>query len=335
MNWLPTSGWSAAAARYLQLSCGELLLSAILALALAALGPAHASERRFDFDNAPGAEPITPVPAPQPADPLQVALGERLFADPRLSHGDVRSCQTCHNLRTNGANGKQRATALDGTPLPYETLTIFNSVLNFRLSWEGHFRTPEAQVVASLTSPNIMGTTTDEILDKLRQDPRIVDQFKDAFGHGPDSHSLVAALVVFENSLLTPGSRFDLWLAGDASALSAQELSGYRLFKSLGCIACHQGVNVGGNLFERRGIYRPVGQPQEPPVMLRVPSLRNVATTAPYFHDGSAPTLADAVRKMSRLQLYSSLSDSQVEAIVAYLCTLTGNYRGRPVGAPR
>jgi cytochrome c peroxidase len=316
MNWLPTLG-------------------GILALALAPLGPTRASDRHFDFDSAQSAEPITPIPTPQPADPQQVALGERLFTDPRLSHGDVRSCQTCHDLRTNGANGKQRATALDGTPLPYETLTVFNSTLNFRLSWEGRFRTPEAQVLASLTSPNIMGTTTDEILDKLRRDPGMVGQFREAFGHGPDAHSLVAALVAFEGSLLTPGSRFDRWLAGDASALSAQELDGYRLFKSLGCIACHQGANVGGNLFERRGIFRPAGQTQEPSVMLRVPSLRNVATTAPYFHDGSAPTLADAVRKMSRLQLQSSLSDSQVEAIVAYLDTLTGNYRGRPVRLPR
>jgi cytochrome c peroxidase len=305
-----------------------------LALTLAVLSPAHTSERHFDFDAAPGAEPITPIPAPPPADPLQVALGERLFADPRLSRGGVRSCQTCHDLRYNGATGKQAATALDGSQLRYDTPTVFNSALNFRLNWEGRFRTLETQVIESLTSPRIMGTTLAEVVDRLRLDPDMVRQFQDAFGHGPDAPSLVTAVVVFERSLLTPGSRFDLWLAGDSAALSAQELAGYRLFKSLGCIACHQGVNVGGNLFERRGIFpQSTGSP-EPTEPLRVPSLRNVATTAPYFHDGSAPTLADAVRRMSRSQLNSSLSDAQVEAIVAYLCTLTGNYRGRPVGAP-
>jgi cytochrome c peroxidase len=103
------------------------------------------------------------------------------------------------------------------------------------------------------------------------------------------------------------------------------------LFKSLGCISCHQGVNVGGNLFERHGIFHPLASPK--PEILRVPSLRNVAATAPYFHDGSAPTLEDAVRKMAVAQLNSTLTDQQVNAIVAFLQTLTGRYRGVPVGA--
>lgn len=318
---------------------------AALALALITLEPANALERQFDFDSAPGAEPITPIPAAPPADPVRVALGERLFADPRLARNNARSCQSCHDLHTNGAAGKQAATALDGAPLPYDTLTIFNSALNYRLSWEGRFRTPEAQVIESLTSPRTMGSSLAETVARLRRDPGMVRQFQDAFGHGPDATSLVAALVVFERSLLTPGSRFDRWLAGDSAALTAQEINGYRLFKSLGCIACHQGVNVGGNLFERRGIFRRLAAQSadthdafdnhEPTQLLRVPSLRNVATTAPYFHDGSAPTLAEAVRRMSRSQLNSSLSDAQIDAIVAYLCTLTGNYHGKPVGAPR
>jgi cytochrome c peroxidase len=113
---------------------------------------------------------------------------------------------------------------------------------------------------------------------------------------------------------------------------SGQEVAGYALFKSLGCIACHQGVNVGGNLFEQQGIFHPLARPQ--PAVLRVPSLRNVATTAPYFHDGSAPTLRVAVRKMGLAQLNTTLTDEQVDAIVAYLGTLTGVYRGKPVGAP-
>jgi cytochrome c peroxidase len=121
-------------------------------------------------------------------------------------------------------------------------------------------------------------------------------------------------------------------LAGDAAALSTDELGGYRLFKSLGCVSCHQGVNIGGNLFERHGIFHPLASPQ--PEILRVPSLRNVATTAPYFHDGSAQTLDDAVRKMGLAQLNSTLTDQQVNAIVAYLRTLTGKYRGVPVGTP-
>jgi len=137
------------------------------------------------------------------------------------------------------------------------------------------------------------------------------------------------ALATFERSLITPASRFDRWLAGTADALSEQEQQGYRLFKSLGCISCHQGVNIGGNLFQRHGIFHPLASPT--PEILRVPSLRNVATTPPYFHDGSAPDLADAVRRMGISQLNSTLTDEQTEAIVAFLYSLTGAYQGQPL----
>ena len=156
-------------------------------------------------------------------------------------------------------------------------------------------------------------------------------QFGEAYGHRPDRASLLDAIATYERSLLTPGSRFDRWLRGDAAALSAEEQNGHQLFKSLGCASCHQGVNVGGNLFERHGIFHPLATPK--PEILRVPSLRNVATTPPYFHDGSAPTLREAVRRMGAAQLDRTLADQQIEAIVAFLNTLTGTYRGVPVAA--
>jgi cytochrome c peroxidase len=130
---------------------------------------------------------------------------------------------------------------------------------------------------------------------------------------------------------LTPGSRFDRWLGGEAAALSPEEQKGYQLFKSIGCVSCHQGVNVGGNLFERHGIFHPLASPK--PEILRVPSLRNVAVTPPYFHDGGAPTLDEAVRKMAEAQLDQTLSDQQIKVIVAFLNTLTGTYRGAPLTA--
>jgi cytochrome c peroxidase len=307
----------------------------VLALALL-VGSAHASSYSFEFDTSPNAEPITPIPAPAPANPLITTLGERLFSDPRLSRDDSRSCLTCHDLQLNGAAGKAQVTALNGTALRYRPLTVFNAALSFRLSWDGRYRTLEEQALASLVNPSIMGSNVNDVVNKLKMDRGIVSQFEDAFGHGPDSNSLVEAIATFERSLLTPGGRFDRWLAGDPAALSYQELSGYHLFKSLGCVACHQGVNVGGNLFERRGIFAPLTPSDSGtsafPTLLRVPSLRNVAARPPYFHDGSAPTLQDAVRKMSRAQLNSSLNDQQVDAIVAFLETLTGNYRGRQVG---
>jgi cytochrome c peroxidase len=299
----------------------------VLALGNAAL--ARAPSQPPDSATA-ATEPLTPIPEPPAADPAKITLGERLFQDPRLSRGNTRRCSTCHDLATNGATANTHETALDGSALEFNTPTIFNAALSFRFGWDGSYRTLEAQAAASLAGPRTMDSSVDEAVGKLRRDPVMVDQFRAAYGRGPDAQTLLDAIVTFERSLLTPGSRFDRWLAGDATALSAQELAGYRLFKSQGCASCHQGVNVGGNLFQRHGIFHPLARAE--PAILRVPSLRNVAATPPYFHDGSAPTLADAVRKMALGQLNSKLTDPQVDAIVAYLRTLNGYYRGRPIG---
>jgi cytochrome c peroxidase len=268
------------------------------------------------------------------ADPQKLALGERLFNDPRLSGDGKLACSSCHDLRTNGAGDGRRTTAHDGSKPPFDTLTVFNAALNFRLNWEGNFRALAAQAESSLENPANMGTSVDEVLGKLNADPQMVQQFLVVYGRAPDRTSFLDALVTFERSLLTPGSRFDRWLGGDASALSPQELDGYRLFKSLGCSSCHQGANIGGNLFERQGIFRPLVQAK--PEIVRVPSLRNVATTPPYFHNGSTPTLEEAVHKMAAAQLDRTLSDQQVDSIVAFLKTLTGTYRGAPIaGTPQ
>ena len=248
-------------------------------------------------------EPITPVPDAVITDLPKVRLGERLFGDPRLSHDNSRSCVSCHDLRTNGASTARHDVGLDGSSLPLNTPTIFNATLNFRLGWEGKLHTFESDFKAALESPGIMGTSFAEVLQKLNADLGVRREFAMVYGRRPDAENVVDAIVSFEQTLVTPGSRFDRWLAGDAAALSAEELDGYRLFKSLGCVSCHQGVNIGGNLFQRHGIFRPLASPQ--PEILRVPSLRNVATTPPYFHDGSAPTLDDAVRKMGAAQLNS------------------------------
>lgn len=209
------------------------------------------------------------------------------------------------------------------------TPTVFNASLNFRLNWEGNFRSLEEGGENSLRNPAIMASSADEVVNKLRADPEIVRQFRDAYGKEPDAVALLDAIATYERSLVTPGSRFDRWLAGEADAITAEELSGYQDFKSLGCVTCHQGVNVGGNLFQRHGVFHPLGSPE--PVLLRVPSLRNVATTAPYFHDGSAPTLPEAVKAMGIAQLDRVLTDQQIAGIVAFLNTLTGTYGGQIV----
>jgi cytochrome c peroxidase len=216
--------------------------------------------------------------------------------------------------------------------LALNTPTVFNASLSFRLNWEGNVRSLEEGVERSLRNPAIMASSPDEVVGKLRTDPEIARQFRDAYGKEPDVGSLLDAIMSYERSLTTPNSRFDRWLTGEADAITAEELAGYQLFKSLGCVTCHQGVNVGGNLFQRHGVFHPLGSPA--PELLRVPSLRNVATTAPYFHDGSARTLHEAVKAMAVAQLDRVLTDQQTVAIVAFLNTLTGSFRGQEVRPP-
>jgi cytochrome c peroxidase len=322
--------WSAAIAlrasgHPVQWICAGLLLFGIAA--------AHAPPPDPSAENKAAAdeEPITAIPPPPAADPRKLALGEGLFSDLRLSANGDFACTSCHDIRTNGAGGRQRPTMHDeGTKPAFDIPTVFNAALSFRLGWEGNFRTLAAQAEMSIENPGGMHSSVAEVVRKLNADPTISGQFRAAYGRPPDRASFLDALVTFERSLVTPDSRFDLWLGG-ASALSPEELQGYQLFKAYGCSSCHQGVNVGGNLFERQGVFRPLVQ--SGPKVVRVPSLRNVATTAPYFHDGSAATLDEAVRRMAAAQLDRTLTDDQLGSLTLFLKTLTGNYRGSPVGA--
>jgi len=300
---------------------------ACLLLALVCLNAAAPAAAQLPTP--PGREPITPIPATPAQDSRRVALGERLFSDRRLSHDNTRSCSTCHDIRTNGASGNAQDVTPEGQPLPRNTPTVFNAALSFRLNWDGNFRSLEKHTEQILRSPRIMASSADEVLSRLRADPEVVRQFRDAYDREPDVAALLDAIATYQRSLVTPGSRFDRWLAGEAGAITPEELAGYQLFKSLGCVSCHQGVNVGGNLFQRHGIFHQIGSAE--PALVRVPSLRNVATTPPYFHDGSAPTLSDAVKTMGTAQLGRVLNDQQVTAIVAFLNTLTGTYRGQAV----
>jgi cytochrome c peroxidase len=283
-------------------------------------------------DPAPGSArdgPITAIPVPPALDARKVALGEGLFQDRRLSGDQMRACSSCHDTRSNGATARRRDSAPDGQPLPLNTSTVFNAALSFRLNWTGSFRTLEAQAEASLRNPAIMGASMPTVLARLAADPEVAGQCRAIHGRDLDQHCVLDAIATYERSLLTPGSRFDRWLLGDEAALSAEEREGYGLFRTIGCSSCHQGVNVGGNMFQRHGIFHPLASPE--PEVLRVPSLRNVAATPPYFHDGSAATLEDAVRGMGFAQLNRTLSGEEIRSIVAFLNTLTGTYQGRPV----
>lgn len=294
-----------------------------------------------------GAEPIAPLPPAAASDPDKVRLGERLFHDVRLSRGDAVACASCHRLDQGGDDDRARPLShADGAPLAFNAPTVFNAALSFRLNWRGNFRTLEEQNEAVLLDPRLMNTTWEELLAELRADPGYRSAFAAAYGGGPERAYVLDALAAFQRSLLTPGARFDRYLRGQRDAITGAEEHGYRLFKAYGCVACHQGVNIGGNLFQKFGVFG--DPPPEPGAVteadlgrfaltgeerdrhvFRVPSLRNVGVTAPYFHDGRAPTLERAVEVMARRQLGQTLTEQEVGLIVGFLHTLTGQYRGR------
>jgi cytochrome c peroxidase len=177
-------------------------------------------------------EPITPIPSPPEADPLKLALGEDLFRSPLLSRDQTRSCGSCHDVGSNGADSVQHAIGADGKPLVFNTPSVFNAALSFRLNWAGDKRTLESQIVWALSSAPGLGTTIPEVLARLEADAGMVGRFVAAYGRYPDEASLIDALATYERSLVTPDGRFDRWLKGDKAALSAKELEGYALFKS-------------------------------------------------------------------------------------------------------
>ena len=289
-------------------------------------------------------EPIQPLALPANLDAAKVRLGRELFHEPRLSVDSSVSCASCHDLRTGGID---RRTVSEGIYHRHGTRnapSVFNVGLNYRQFWDGRAASLEAQVDGPLQDQNEMGSTWRDALAKLRQDAHYTSEFHACYPEGIEPETVRDAIATFERSLVTPDSRFDRFLRGEKTAISATELTGYRLFKSLGCVSCHQGRNVGGGMMQPFGALqspdmRGTGSganetvarenPQE--TLYKVPSLRNVARTAPYFHDGSIDSLPRAVRIMSDAQLCRHLSDEEVRQIVAFLQTLTGTYEGRPL----
>jgi cytochrome c peroxidase len=289
-------------------------------------------------------EPIAPLPFANTEALASATLGERLFHDPILSRQGVFSCATCHPLEHGAMDGRSRATGIGGVQLR-NAPTLFNVRFNYYLNWDGSVTTLEAHAEKLLSNPRVMNHQWPELLSRLQSRPEYVRAFTAAYPDGITQANLLDALANFERSLVTPNCRFDRFLRGEHDALDAAEQEGYRLFKSLGCVSCHQGMNVGGNLFQKFGIF---GTPNRMPNdtdegrfmvthndrdrgVYRVPSLRNVAVTAPYFHDGRAPTLESAVDTMAKQQLGKQLTVKERSLIVRFLQTLTGEYRNKPV----
>ena len=302
-----------------------------------------APQPALTVDNSRG-EPIQPISRSTELDANKVALGRRLFHDPRLSRDNTVSCASCHDLARGGADGRALAVGIGGLRGPRNSPTVFNSSLNFRQFWDGRAATLEEQIEGPIHAQREMASDWKEILDKLGRSPEDRARFQAIYPDGLQSKNVKDAIATFERSLTTPDSRFDQFLRGNHHALTPNEQRGYRLFKNYGCASCHQGVAVGGNLYQTFGVVsayleaqtaarkpnlRPGANPKAEgrDQLFKVPGLRNVALTAPYFHDGSAGSLDQAVRLMARHQLGRKLETREVSQIVAFLRTLTGRYQ--------
>jgi len=328
-----------------------LALTGVVAWRIAAILLAPQSSDAGISASAPVAEtvePISPIPDSVPLDPRKVSLGGRLFDDPRLSGDNSTACASCHVLSKGGTDGLRRSIGIHARAGEINAPTVFNSGFNFRQFWNGRAVSLEDQIDGPFLDAKEMDSAWPATIAKLKLDERYKSEFAAIYRDGIQPASVKDAIATYERSLITPNSRFDRYLKGDRGALTRDETEGYRRFKSYGCIACHQGVNVGGNMFERLGIMRDyfkdrgnimpadlgrfnVTGIESDTHVFKVPGLRNVALTAPYFHDGSAATLEQAVVIMGTYQLGIAIPIDDVALIVKFLRTLTGEYNGKPL----
>ncbi len=290
--------------------------------------------------NAPitwGAEPIQPIQAVTPDNPALVELGKKLFFDPRLSKSGFISCNSCHNLSMGGSDNLKTSIGHNWQQGPINSPTVLNSTYSIAQFWDGRAADLKAQAGGPIANPGEMAFTHELAVDVLASIPQYVGNFQAIFGTEVTIDGVTTALAAFEDTLVTPNSRFDQWLQGDAAALTEQELAGYQLFENSGCVACHNGVAMGGSSFQKMGLVEPyvtdnpslgvaglTGEDLDR-FKFKVPTLRNVELTYPYFHDGGADTLEQAVDVMGRLQLGRQYSAEENAQIVAFLKTLTGD----------
>jgi cytochrome c peroxidase len=292
-------------------------------------------------------EPIVAVPATLNIDTARAEIGRQMFRDARLSVNGRVSCASCHNVSAGGADSRPHSVGFGGQQTAVNAPTVFNAALNFAQFWNGRAASLEAQIDGVVQNPVEMGSKWNDVVAMVNRDKAYRPAFASAYPDGVTKANIQNAIASYERTLITPGSRFDRYLLGDANVITAEEKKGYAKFKQYGCIACHQGVNVGGNMFQKFGVmadyFAQRGNPAKADLgrflvtgeeddkhVFKVPSLRNVALTAPYFHDASAPTLEAAVDIMFRYQLGRVASVQDKSEIIAFLKTLTGKVAGKP-----
>lgn len=303
------------------------ILMSVAVLGIGFTGVGHAAEP----------EPIEAIKPVKITNPELVELGKKLFFDPRLSKSGWISCNSCHNLSTGGSDNLSTSVGHNWQQGPINAPTVLNSSMHLAQFWDGRAPDLRAQAGGPIANPGEMASSHELAVEVLQSIPGYVAAFKKTFGSETITIDQVTkAIAAFEETLVTPNSRFDKWLMGDKSALTTEELAGYNLFKEHGCSDCHKGPAVGGTKYEKMGLYRPyrtenqaqgrIGVTNKPSDRhkFKVPGLRNIELTYPYFHDGSVHTLREAVQIMGRLQLDTELTEKDNAQIVAFLKTLTG-----------
>lgn len=288
-------------------------------------------------------EPIKPIPEAIDVDPKKIALGRKLFHDVRLSKDNSVSCASCHDLKIGGVDRVKVSTGIEGQQGHINSPTVYNTTFLFRLFWDGRAETLEDQVDGPVQNPIEMGSLWPDVIAKLYEDKEYPGLFNEIYSDGINRENVKNVLAEFQRSLITPNSRFDQYLKGDENAITDHEKHGYSLFKKYGCISCHQGAAVGGNMFQLFGVANSYFQQRGNITKadlgrfnvtgnvvdkhtFKVPSLRLAALTPPYLHDGNAATLRDAVDIMFKFQLGREAPDEDKDAIVAFIKTLAGEH---------
>ena len=294
------------------------------------------------------------VPADNPMTPAKIELGKMLFFDPRLSMDGTISCNSCHNVMSHGGDGRPVGAGIHGQRGGRGSPTVWNSAFMTVQFWDGRAASLEEQAKGPVTNSVEMGMTShDLVITRVRLIPGYIEAFKKAFPKDKDAvttNNLVKAIASYERTLITPNSQFDKYIKGNKKILTAQQIKGMKLVDEIGCTACHSGDNFAGEGFKMgEGNYQPfpqvpgskydkmydlkadlgryeVTKNPEDKNFWRVPTWRNVALTAPYFHNGKVKTLDEAVRVMGKTQLDMDLTEEQVSDIVAFLNSLTGEF---------
>lgn len=293
-------------------------------------------------------EPVQPLPLSVDLDQAKVALGDKLFHERLLSGDNTLNCAFCHDLTKGGTDQSKVATGIRGQQGPINSPTVYNAMYNIAQFWDGRAEDLQEQAAGPVANPIEMGAKWDNVVEKLQQVPEYRQAFAELYPEkGLTKMTVTDAIAVFEESLVTPNSRFDQYLRGQNN-LSIDEKAGYELFK-VNCASCHFGPALGGLSYEKMGAKQDyfklrgtpltevdngrfnVTQQEKDRHFFKVPVLRNIELTFPYFHDGSVDTLAEAVRIMGQVQAGKDLSRDEITNIVAFLKTLTGEYKGKPL----